>query len=363
MAPRKRSDKRRDFPRNLYEDDGYYSYRNPKTGEHFGLGRDKRYAFGEAIKANAHLAGEKERPSLVERLTGPETRTWAAWCDEFEKILGERETKPNTRRTRKSQLKRLRKAFEGSRPAASIETIDVSKVLSAIKAEGKARTAQAFRSFLLDCFDRMIANGWRKDNPATVTDEVSVKVKRARLPFSAFMKLYETTSTKWLRNAMALAIVSGQAREDCRDAMFADIHDGAWWNERGKTGVRIQLPLELRLNCFGMSLEDVVKQCRSTGVLSKHLIHQTQRAKGARLGKAMHVDKITRVFTAELATLRLDWGGKKAPTFHEIRSLSGRLYKEQGNVNPQELYGHKDPRTTEIYTDGRGEWVKVSVRK
>jgi hypothetical protein len=363
MAPRKRSDKRRGFPPNLYEADGYFSYRNPKTGQHFGIGRDKRQAFAEAIQANMHLAGESRRPSLVERLSGPETRTWSAWCDEFEKILGERDAALNTRRTRKSQLKRLRTIFDGARPAAQIETIDVSAVIDGLKDAGKVRTAQAFRSFLMDCFDRMIAKGWRKDNPAAVTDEVTVKVRRSRLSFEAFMSLYRTTSIIWLRNAMALAIVSGQAREDCRDAQFTDVHDGCWWNERGKTGARILLPVELRLECFGMSLEDVIKQCRSTGVLSRHLIHQTQRAKGAQLGKPMHVDMITRVFSAELAKLGLDWGGKKSPTFHEIRSLSGRLYKEQGNVNPQELYGHKDPRTTAVYTDGRGEWVRVSVKK
>lgn len=363
MAPRKRSDKRRGFPPNLYEDDGYFSYRNPKAKRHFGLGRDKRYAFEEAIKANMHLAGETHRPSLVERMSGPETRTWGAWCDEFEAIIGERDARPNTKRTRKSQLKRLRTIFDADRPAAQIETLDVSAVIDRLQKAGKARTAQAFRSFLMDCFDRMIAKGWRKDNPAAVTDKVTVRVKRGRLSFETFMALYKATSIVWLRNAMALAIVSGQAREDCRDAQFTDIHDGYWWNERGKTGARIQIPLELRLDCFGMSLEDVVKQCRSTGILSRHLVHQTQRAKGARLGKAMHVNLITRGFSWELAKLGLDWGGKKSPTFHEIRSLSGRLYKEQGNVNPQELYGHKDPRTTAVYTDGRGEWVRVSVRK
>src|SRR5688500_10616947 len=255
MAPRKRSDKRRGFPPNLYEDDGYFSYRNPKTGQHFGIGRDKPQAFKEAIQANMHLAGETHRPSLVERFSGPETRTWSAWCDEFEKIIAERDAAVATRRVRKSQLKRLRTIFDGDRPAAQIETIDVSAVIDGLKDAGKARTAQAFRSFLMDCFDRMIAKGWRKDNPAAVTDEVTVKVKRARLSFETFMSLYKATSIVWLCNAMALAIVSGQAREDCRNAQFTDVHDGYWWNERGKTGARIQLPLELRLDCFGMSLE------------------------------------------------------------------------------------------------------------
>jgi integrase len=112
-----------------------------------------------------------------------------------------------------------------------------------------------------------------------------------------------------------------------------------------------------------MSLEEVVRQCRTTGIVSKHLVHQTERRRGARLGKKMHVAKLTRQFSAEVRALGLDWGDKKHPTFHEIRSLSSRLYKDQGDVNPQELLGHKDPRTTAIYTDGRGEWVRVGIKK
>lgn len=364
MAPRQRKPSNRALPPNLRDRDGYYSWRHPTTKQEFGLGRDRRMALAQAIEANMRVAGESPEPRLVERISGgKEDRSWNAWCDEFEKIIAARDLAKNTRLARKSQLRRLRRMIEGKKLAAEVETLDLSKELDAMTGAGKMRAAQAFRTFLIDCFDRMIAKGWRKDNPATVLDSVTVKVKRARLPFSVFMRLYEKTQVVWLRNAMALALISGQAREDCRNAQFSDIHDGAWWNERGKTGARIALPLELRLNCFGMSLDDVVKQCRSTGILSRYLIHQTLRTHGSRLGKPIHIDTITNTFTAELAKLELDWGGKEPPTFHEIRSLSGRLYKEQGNVNVQELYGHRDPRTTAIYTDGRGEWMKVSITK
>lgn len=359
MTPRRRKDGNRSLPPNTRGRDGYYSWRHPETGVEYGLGRDRQAAIKEAVQANAHLASK--RVSLVERITGA-ANTWAEWCDEFERLLGERESKPNTIRTRRSQLTRLRGCFPADKAAGRIETRDCAQVIDALKGAGKHRTAQAFRTFLIDCFDRMIAKGWRKDNPARVLDEVRVKVRRARLPLEVFQRLYETTQIRWLKNAMALLLVSGQDREDCAFAEFTDIRDGCWWNERGKTGARIALPLEIRLDAFGMSLDEVVRQCRSTGIVSRHLIHQTERAKGARLGKRMHVDKITRVFKSELAKLGLDWGGKTPPTIHEIRSLSARLYKAEGRVNPQELLGHRDPRTTLIYTDGRGEWVRVGVR-
>lgn len=359
MAPRQRKPSNRGLPSGLRERGGYYSWTNPDDGREYGLGRDRRRAIQEAIEANTHLAGK--RHTLVERISGA-VRTWSDWCDEFEKVLAERESKPSTVSIRKSQMKRLRSVFPADAPAASIDTMACSAVIDQLKVAGKARTAQAFRSFLIDCFDRMIAKGWRQDNPARVLDEVTVRVRRARLPLEAFQTLYRTTEIGWLRNAMALAIVSGQDRDSVRNARFADFRDGGWWNERAKTGARVFLPLNVRLDVVGLSLEDVLSQCRRTGIVSTHLIHQTQRAKGARLGKPMHIDKLTRVFSAELAKLKLDWGGKHPPTFHEIRSLAARLHKAQGSVNPQELLSHKDPRTTSIYTDGRGEWTKVGVK-
>lgn len=358
MAPRPRNFRNRLLPDGMRERDGYYSWTNPEDGVEYGLGRNKR----EAISQVMEVTQAKIDPRLIDRINGTESRTWGKWCDKFERIIAERDSKPNTSRTRKSQLKRLRGIFEPQRAAGAIETLDCSAALERIKDEGKARTAQAFRAFLIDCFDRMIAAGWRKDNPARVTDSVRVKVRRARLTLETFLAVYEQTSLQWLRNAMDLALVSGQDRDSCARAQFSDIREGCWWNERSKTGARIILPLELRLDVVGKSLDDVIRQCRSTDIVSRHLVHQTHRAKGARLGKALHVDMITRKFSEAVGTIGANWGEKNPPTFHEIRGLSARLHEAQGQVKPQALLGHRDPRTTSIYTDGRGEWVRVAMK-
>lgn len=342
----------------MRERDGYFSWTHPETGKEYGLGRDRTKAIKEVITAEIQIASK--RLSLVERISGA-ANTWEEWCDEFEKLLGARKAAANTIRTRRSLMKRLRTIADEHAAASRVSTADCAKALDKLIDEGKHRMAQSFRSFMIDAFDRMVAKGWRTDNPADVTDAITVEVQRARLPFIAFMRLYETTETVWLRNAMALALVAGKDRDSVRNAKFSDFRDGGWWNERGKTEARVFLPFGLRLKCFNMSLEDVVKQCRSTGILSPYLIHQTQRAKGATLGKPLHPDMITRVFSAELAKLKIDWNGKKSPTFHEIRSLAARLYKDQGDINPQDLLSHKDPKSTATYTDGRGEWVRLKV--
>lgn len=358
MSPRRRSEKRRGFPPNLYETGGYYSWRHPKTGEHLGLGRDRARAFREAIEANHHIGAVAL--SLVQRITAKPANTWGEWIPKYREIIAKRKLAPNTRKQYKWLIARAEKTFPADTVADAISTQMCADAIDAL-AETKARAAQAFRSFLKDSFRCMVAKGWRKDNPIDVTDFVTVEVRRARLTFDVLQRIY-SNAPPMLKNAIALALVTGQAREECCAAQFRDVRDGDLWVERTKTGARIRFPLSLRLDKFGMSLEDVVRQCRTTGVLSAHLLHRIERAKGARLGTPVHVDILTRQFSAAVDALGLDWGGKQAPTFHEIRSLAGRMYREQGNVNPQELFGHRDPRTTAIYTDGRGEWVKVSVR-
>ncbi len=359
MAPRRKAPRNLKLLPGMRERDGYYSWRDPDTGTEHGLGTDKASALEQVSQV---LVARSTRPlKLLEKLEGG-ANSWGTWCEEFWKIIEARKLRPNTMRSLKSRMSAARKAFDVAMPASRITTRQCAELVDGIAAAGKHRSAQAMKAFLLDCFRSMKAKGWRKDNPAEDLDNVRVVVKRARLSLETFLALYRGSESAWLRNAMALALVSGQARETVCGALFADFREGYWWIERGKTGARIMLPLTLRLDALGISLEEVAAQCRRTGVLSRHLVHQTKRIKGATLGKGIHPDMLTRVFSRELDALGMDWGGKQGPTFHEIRSLSSRLHKAQGSVNPQELLGHRDPRTTAVYTDGRGEWVKVCVK-
>jgi integrase len=79
------------------------------------------------------------------------------------------------------------------------------------------------------------------------------------------------------------------------------------------------------------------------------------------VGNKIGLSTITSAFTEGVEALGIDWGANTPPTFHEIRSLSLRLYGEQG-VNVQLLAGHRDPDTTAIYLNARGhDYVKVTV--
>lgn len=367
MAPRGRSLRKRGLPPNLYLRRGYYSWRNPRTREEFGLGRDRSSAIHQAVEANLHLTKlDPKQPRLLDRITGTADRSVAAWAAIYAKKLEGQELAENTRRTYASHGRRVVELLGAATPLKSITALEVSAALKTLTDAGKVRSAQAVRHFMRDWFREAIVEGWRQpgDNPVIDTKlAVRVEVKRSRLSFEVLQAVY-ARAEGWLRNAVALALVGAQRRQDVAVAKFSDFRDGYWWleqlSEKATDPHRIQIPTTLRLDVFGMSLAEVLAQCRRTGVLSPYLIHQTEPFGNSPVGSPIHIDTISKRFSEIVESLNLDWSPKTPPTFHELRSLSERLYAAQGGVNTQHLLGHSDASTTAVYHDARGsEWVRV----
>jgi enterobacteria phage integrase len=357
---------KRALPPNLYERRGYFSWRNPNTREEFGLGRDRASACAQAVEANIHLAKLAHRPRLIDRLTGSADRSVGAWARIYADALAKQDFAENTRRQYASLNRRVVSLLGADTPVRAVTALDVSNAIETVAVgEGKARLAQALRHFMRDWFREAVVRGWRDDNPVRDTKlTVAVEVKRARLSLEVAVAVYERARQVWLKNAIALALVTAQRREDVARAEFSAFHDGGWWcvqeSEKATHAHRIFIPLDLKLDAFGMSLGDVLSQCRRTGVLSRHLVHQTERTGNSPVGSRIWIDTISRRFTDTLETLGLDWGEKTPPTFHELRSLSERLYAAQGGVNTQHLLGHNDAATTALYHDSRGsEWIRI----
>ncbi|MBI6180940.1 tyrosine-type recombinase/integrase [Serratia proteamaculans] len=73
------------------------------------------------------------------------------------------------------------------------------------------------------------------------------------------------------------------------------------------------------------------------------------------LDGSLHPDGLTKKFVATRKASKLEFE-ENLPTFHEIRSLAGRLYeKEKGKEFAQKLLGHESEKMTGKYLDTRGK--------
>lgn len=143
-----------------------------------------------------------------------------------------------------------------------------------------------------------------------------------------------------------------------------DVHEGNLWVHqiKGRNPSRVCIPLELRLNLLGLSVADVVRRCRENVVLSPYLIHHVSHGVNFKPGDPVFHGTIAKAFAKARDVSGLKWPGKNPPSFHELRPLAERLYKDQGGIDTRVLLGHKHERTTALYHDARGaEWMVVKL--
>ncbi len=358
MAARPRIRKRANWPENMHEPrPGYFVWRNPITKRVIPLGRiPLEQAIFEVMEANAkarEISPGKQLINYVE--DGQETI-----ADLLEK-MPKTGVKPATIAARRHQDKAIRTAI-GYVKCSELTTKHIAGMLEAIEARGKMQWAVNVRSRVKAVCRRGMALGWMDRNPAEATDKAKVKVRRKRMS----LEIFKATLVKapevalWLENAMLLALLSGQDLSTIGRWERSSVKDGFAVVKRSKTEVTIAIPLELHMDVIGMSLGDVIARCKSTGVVSKYLIHHIRGNVMAPRGSAIKPKTISSKF---LAARRLaGYTSGDDPTFHEIRSLSKRLYLEQGGVDTKALLGHLTDAIAELYANSRGlEPMKVKI--
>jgi enterobacteria phage integrase len=352
MNAAKRQRTRSNWPRGLMMPrPGYFAWRHP-DGRTLGIGRvPLSHAISEALAANQHLADQK--PSLVERLTG---------ADHTVADLLTRMDPAKTINTAKS-LRSLDKqiiAAIGTVPCGLLTVRQCAELVEGIRAAGKDRSAQAVRSRLVTACRLGMGLGWMESNPAEVTRTKKVTTKRGRLTLETFQAIHAKAAevAEWLPHAMMLALVTGADRVTITRLTRDMVADGHLTYQRSKTGALVAVPLRLRMDAVGVSLEELTKH--RTGVVSRYLVHHVAVYGNAPAGSKVFPDRVSKAFTA--ARVLAGIPDEAAPTFHEIRSLAARLYKAQGGVDVQALLQHSSAEMTAVYTDPRGaEVVRVSV--
>lgn len=349
----------------------YWRYKHPITGKYHALGTNEAEAIAIATEANTRLAEQRTRQILAisDRIATSKGKaiTTSTWLDRYQAIQDDRlksgDIRLNTYKQKAKPVSLLRERA-GMKLISAVDVRDIAQLLEEYISAGQPRMAQVVRSVLIDVFKEAqhygeVPPGY---NPALATKQPRRKISRQRLSLEEWQKIFDIADTahRYMGNAMLLALVTGQRLGDISKMKFSDIWDDHLHVIQEKTGSKIAIPLSLRLNAINWSLREVVARCRDYAV-SPYLVHFFRTTSQAERGAQVKSNTLTMNFSKARDSAGIDWGEGSPATFHEQRSLSERLYKEQG-LDTQKLLGHKTQQQTDRYHDDRGKgWSKVAL--
>ncbi|WP_342220956.1 site-specific integrase [Candidatus Fukatsuia endosymbiont of Tuberolachnus salignus] len=350
---RKRKPANRDLPPNLYvRNNGYYCYRDPRTGKEYGVGSVKRIAINEAIAMNMQIFDQ--RYSLVDRINEVNTLSVTEWVAKFTEKLHQRGLRSNTLRDYQSRLTAITRAFS-DKALNTLTTKEIAEFLNSYSDQGKTTSAKLIRSLLIDMFNEAIAEGHLETNPVTATRSPRIQVQRERLSLEEFLVIREAANQRqpWIGLSMDLALLTGQRVGDIQRMKWQDVYGGKWWVEQQKTGMKLVIPLTLSLEIINKNLEGILNACRQQIGGEEYVFIGNKKIN-------LNPKRLSQGFTDSREQSGLKWQGTP-PSFHEIRSLSARLHSEaRGKDFAQKLLGHKSSAMTDKYRDSRGsEWDEI----
>ncbi|EFA4901139.1 phage integrase Arm DNA-binding domain-containing protein [Escherichia coli] len=348
----------------------YWRYKHPVTGKFHALGTNEAEAIAIATEANTRLAEQRTRQILAisDRIATSKGKaiTTSTWLDRYQAIQDDRlksgDIRLNTYKQKAKPVSLLRERA-GMKLISAVDVRDIAQLLEEYISAGQPRMAQVVRSVLIDVFKEAqhygeVPPGY---NPALATKQPRRKITRQRLSLEEWQKIFDIADAthRYMGNAMLLALVTGQRLGDISKMKFSDIWEDHLHVIQEKTGSKIAIPLSLHLNAINWSLRDVVARCRDYAV-SPYLVHFSRTTSQAERGTQVKSNTLTMNFSKARDLAGIDWGKGSPATFHEQRSLSERLYKEQG-LDTQKLLGHKTQQQTDRYHDDRGKgWSKVA---
>ncbi|MDD5393155.1 MAG: hypothetical protein PHE17_09070 [Thiothrix sp.] len=339
----------------------YYTCLHPETSKRHSLGKDFVLACKVLHSLQAQYRTDREQ-KILNRINGG-GKTFAVFVDtKYLPMIEATDMRLNTRKEKLYYAKLLVKQF-GHKPMTEVSTRVISDFLDGYVSQGKERTAQGIRTSLIDIFSLAIDKGWMPatHNPAKITRSPNVKTKRSRLTLEQFKLIYAQCTEEWERRMMELAILTSHAGSTDLSAMQKP-KDGFLWIRRTKTDEGVKIPLDLTLDALGWNLGDTVKKCTSTKVLSPYLLHHVENHGAAKRGCKMEKNRLTHAFAALVKKSGIDWGDKSPATLYEVRSLSERLYADQG-IDTKTLLAHKSAKSTAKYHDTRGDdWHTLNLK-
>lgn len=355
---RPRKPKYQGLPPNLTYDKTHhsYKYRRVDTRKFFAMGKNRLKAVAAAKQLNSLLM---EGQDLVAQVMGT-TPTLKQFIEErfIKHVLPERELADNTLRDYHNKFPHIIKAL-GDTPLDALTVKDIADFLS----QYPPTQSNRYRSLLGLLLKYAVSEGLIDHNPATSTINRKLTKKRRRLKLDEYYAIYKLAEP-WLKNAMEMALLTTQRREDILRMQFSDVKEGYLYVIQKKTekhGSAAHLKIEIE-----PALKKVIQRCRDT-IVSPYLIHRLPKKITKSPSRKHHTqilpDQLTKAFSIARDQTRLFNAipTNERPTFHELRSLAIKLYEDTG-VDAQALAGHANREMTDRYKAGHEvEWTTAKA--
>lgn len=273
------------------------------------------------------------------------------WCEIYERLISSLPLKQNTLQNRRNYIRHIRTPL-ADRPLADVEPMDIIHILKALEQAGTPYMRRRVRIEAIQMFNAAIIARKINYNPAAPISYWHTRPLRSRLTLENWQAVHAWASGRgmtWFALALEFALVTGQRRADLTLLKHSDVVDGHLRIRQQKTGRRIALPLALRLEVADLQLGQVIERLGQHGGPGPTLLRKPN-------GMPYCPGHLSNTFREGLlaAAPGRPWGKeRRAPSLHEIRSLSERLYRQQG-IDTMTLLGHARQSMTDDYNDDRG---------
>jgi integrase len=357
MTRNRESKTTQNLPLNLYfePDRKRYRYRHPITGKKYVLSSNRQTAIKQANLLNAQLIPLKDHTIKILTENTPEDLSFSEFLQVFEhEILPKNSLSDSTLKDYKQKLVIINR--ELSRYSFNeLNVLTIANFLNSIKG---TTNSNRYRSLLIQIFKHAIARGLTKQNPATDTLPKKETVKRQRLTLDGF-KAIHANAEEWFKNVMELALQTLQRRSDIVSLKWSDIKDGYLHVQQQKVEKHGTGLIKIKIT---PEIETLLKRFEeNANPDNPYIVQRIKRYKTNR-NEALKPEDLSRFFQEARDRCGLYDNKEMAerPTFHEIRSLGIRLYKDAGlsDKDIMALSGHATDEMYRLYLSRHSEqWI------
>ncbi len=377
MAPRQRKPENRDLPQGLRVKTSrgikYFVYRYP-SGKEFTM--PKGTPRSDAIEAATIFNREHRNPMIKMLESGDKyNKPLKAWLSVVKRrVKDEEDLGNNALATFEKDCARLDK-FGGGTYTKSIDLEFVNDYLNEF-ADGKSNNVYNRKiSFIKKVFDYLVDESAMETNYA---DRKKTKKKeektRQRLTLDDYLKIHERADL-YLQVAMELAIQTTHASLEITRIKYTEctMYDipkmsnglvvyGIMRIQRQKVQKLESSYVEIPIT---QAIKNTIDKSRSDKLVCPYVVHRVGRYR-SQIGKGCdHPFQVSSKYLSRAFSDLRDKLGlysqlnkEERPTFHEIRALAAKMFKDIG-ISPSARMAHANEKTTEIYTENHVEWTRV----